>query len=259
VPASGPRPIVQANPEPVVAVMEPPAAAPAPMVVKRSPHPSLREQLLKPGWKYAAAGLTVLVLLMVLPLLFPAATTKGEPAPSETPRKPPSEPRPGPRKWDGVVREFLVIGPMWRNSTVAQQVEEDPKSDGVYLDRFGQEYRWRAQKGDDTGTLTIATGFAARPSVLFALVHVHAPRQGKATIISGAADASRVWVNGVEVLETTQVRIQPRTETDKVNISLNAGWNSILVRLGARGDRPFEYYLSVESADSLRPALRPES
>src|SRR5262249_27413864 len=203
---------------------------------------------------YIALGVAALAAAIGFPLFAPAPATQGD-APVAAKPSPTKE---EPKVWDGVVREFLVIGPLGRDSEIPWQIEEKPLPDAVYEDD-GEVARWKPQRTDGRCLLMVPTGFVWKPAVLFAQVHIQAPSACKVKMLTSSADVQRVSVNGEVVHEWSAVRPQPKPDDDRFDVNLRAGWNQILVRLQARGRRDFEFYLSFKDASRLRPALKPKS
>lgn len=229
---------------PVAAILE----EPRPVLIER---PAARPRR---RWRPLCVllALVSLAALIGFPLLTPAPATQGEtPAVDK-------QPPPEPVVWDGVVREFLVIGPFGRDSQLPVQIERDDDPSKVYQGD-GIEADWRAIRTDERGVLSIAAAAYPKPAILFAQVHIHAATACKVKMLTGSADMQRVRLNGFLVHEWTAPRPQPRFGDDRTEVNLNAGWNQILIRLHARGKRDFEFSLGFKEAGQLRAALRPAS
>src|SRR5205814_910260 len=122
------------------------------------------------------AGLAVGALLGY-PLLSPAPSSQGE-----TPEL--VEP---PKVWDGVVREFLVIGPLPRTSRLIWRLERNPDPAGNY-EEGDLRLRWEPQRVDERGALKFPSGEVLKPAVLFAQVQIYSPSACRAKLFSGSAD-----------------------------------------------------------------------
>jgi serine/threonine protein kinase len=202
-------------------------------------------------------GLIVLAAILAWPLVFPAKATHADHPPS----KPVEEVvQPVPKAWDGVVREFLILGPVGRFSDIPLQVADNSSPDATYRNFGDTPLRWRAHKADAKGALKVSPGpRLQRPYTLFAQVQVFSKTAQNVTMKAGAADAAVVKINGKQVLDTN-LAVHPNPRWDdykKEGVALKPGWNAVLVRLGARGNEDFEFYLAFEGKD-LRVALRPE-
>lgn len=240
------------------------------------PRPALAPETLslappraRPAEKKRRRGLVITLVLLgalavAVPFFVPPASSKGEPSSSGDKRSvedkkdlpKPVVPKPPPR-WDGVVREFLVVGPSRGEPRFVSQVERNPRPGAVYQDFAGDEIRWAAEKVDPDGALRTASLVIRRPTHFYAQVSVFAPTSRSIKIQIGAADAVRLSVNGEVVHDSLKVNPNPRPDQEKLTAELRQGWNQVLVRLSARGLQPYEFHLRFPDAEDLRIALRP--
>jgi serine/threonine-protein kinase len=258
------QPILEAQPSvnrptppprlPVVQVLEEiPQAVP---LSEKTP-PASRLPRSKTHWLCLVAAVVMLAITIAFPLLRPAPKTQGDASTSteSTQTGPESS-----KEWDGVVREFLILGPQGRDVIVPVEMLEDPLREDGLDGPTGSKFRWKAQKVDNQGALKVTSpGWQRKPSILFAFVQIYSPSNRKSKMLLGSADAVRIWVNGTSLLETQKVHAQPRPDEHEIDVTLKAGWNVVMVRLGARAVRPFELYLSFKGEPGLRAALNPES
>jgi serine/threonine-protein kinase len=240
---------------------------PAAVVVEEAPPRAVLVEPLPPSrprgrglkrWLCLALACCVLGPVLAFPVLAPSPRSKGEPAPTDIGRPdPPAPPGPVEPRWDGVVREFLVLGPFGRDSFLPFRIEKNPDPRAEYDGPGGLKLTWQTQKVDDKNALKMSPGWQRKPATLFVQVHVYSPESRKAKILLGTADAVRIWVNGEQLLDSYRVHPQPRPDEERLDVNLKAGWNRVVLRLGARGQRPFELYLSFKG-EQLRAAPRPE-
>jgi hypothetical protein len=239
------------------AVLEeaPPQAIPVAVAVAVAvvPPPKPRRRFNKASLVCVALGLLVLTAVLAWPLVFPATATQADP--STRPIKEPVKPK----GWDGVVREFLIVVPVGRYSDVPGQVLRNPDPEATYRNFAGPVFTWRAQKTNEAGALKVPSGVQlAKPSILFGQAHIYSRADQKVKVHAGVADDAKVWVNRIQVLDNVRaVHPNPRPDDYKLDVNLKAGWNTVLVQLGARDNKDFEFYLAFQGED-LRVSLRPE-
>jgi hypothetical protein len=259
------QPVVQAQPAvnrptpppriPVAQVLdEIPQAVP---LSEASPRPAPPPTRRKARWIWLVAAVAMLGITIAFPLLRPAPRSQGDDSSSGETTK--TEPQPS-KAWDGVVREFLILGPHPRDTIVPVELLEDPAGEDSLDGPTGNKFRWRPQKVDNQGALKVPSpGWQRKPSLLYAHIHIYSPSNRKVKMLLGSADAVRIWVNGKSLLESQKVYPQPRPDEHQLDVPLKSGWNVVMVKLGARAVRPFELYLSFKGEEGLRPSLKPES
>jgi len=128
----------------------------------------------------------------------------------------------------------------------------DPKA--TYDTLSGEKRSWKEMKTGASGTLRVLP-LLPGGRCTYALVYVHAPARQKASLLLGCSERARVWVNGKLVHEVDRAR-PARPDEDHLEVSLEKGGNTVLVKFGSRPRWPGELSLRV-LGDGLRTSLKP--
>jgi tetratricopeptide (TPR) repeat protein len=112
--------------------------------------------------------------------------------------------------------------------------------------------RWCSAPIADNGCLDLGALYPrAGDASVHALLRVYAPKERRAAVLLGGAGRLRVWLNGRPLHEADRGR--PPSADDAVPLTLRAGWNTLLVRVGLRpGADRLTFWLSGEPADRAR-------
>ena len=91
----------------------------------------------------------------------------------------------------------------------------------------------------------------------YALSYVYAPKVTDTVLLLGSDEAVAVWLNGTEIHRKAGFRsVGP--DSDAVPCQLQAGWNTVLCKIGQNG-WSWSLYLRFTDADGvLKYAVEPE-
>lgn len=120
----------------------------------------------------------------------------------------------------------------------------------VYVGADGKPARWtELAVTPGANCLDFLKLFRRDDSTGYAATAVRSPREQNGTLLMGADDTLKVWLNGVPVHEYTRPR-PARPADDAVPLRWRAGTNTVLVKVySARGDHQF--FLSCVGAEGL--------
>ena len=85
----------------------------------------------------------------------------------------------------------------------------------------------------------------------YALMRIYSPVSHPATLWLGSDDQARVWLNGKQIHESRGERAAI-PDSDAVPVTLNAGWNTLLVRV-TNQVREHALYARLAEVSSARP------
>ncbi|MHB0936992.1 MAG: TIGR03790 family protein [Armatimonadota bacterium] len=133
---------------------------------------------------------------------------------------------------NGWLRQWLVLGafPDPDYSGLTTPLIEEPTIEPSHGDRTG-DLQWRSLHADNNfvdfaGYLTPNTNALA-----YAHVYLHAPAATACSLVFGANDGIRVWVNGEQIFQQRVRRTAVDPDQNTVGITLRAGWNRLLVKV----------------------------
>lgn len=133
---------------------------------------------------------------------------------------------------NGWLRQWLVLGafPDPDYSGLTTPLIEEPTiepSRGNQVDTL----QWRSLAAEKNfvnlaGFLTPDTN-----AVAYAHVYLHAPATTACSLVFGANDGIRIWVNGEQVFHQRVRRTAVNPDQNSIGITLRAGWNRLLVKV----------------------------
>ena len=193
----------------------------------------------------------------------------------------------GPEKLPGSgwLRQWLVLGafPDPDYTGLTTPLIEEPTIEPSHGDETAG-LQWRSLYADNS-FLDFASYLTPNTNaVAYAHLYLHAPAATACSLVFGANDGIRVWVNGEQIFQQRMRRTAVDPDQNTVGITLRAGWNRLLVkvdqesggwgffmRLLAKGgkslkditfalDRPLEPGQAPppEPKEEPKPALEPE-
>ena len=116
--------------------------------------------------------------------------------------------------------------------------------------------RWTTPVEEGDGYLDFQDIRQPVASSAYATQHVYASQPQQVAFLMGADDAMRVWLNGQLVFAKTAAS-QLRIAEDVVLVSLQSGWNTVVVKLDNRGGSHGMYFqISRHARDLARGATR---
>lgn len=159
-------------------------------------------------------------------------------------------------------RGWLVIGPFKNTKKGGKYVgldtvyppETEFNPDAQYEGLDGRIVQWKEMEADENGILNLL-GLARKDAVAYARTGVYSKVKRKARLLLGSDDGVKVWVNGEEVHSINLQRGCVEDE-DKVEVTLKAGWNVILLKCEQR-EGGWELKMRVTSEEDLSYAAAP--
>jgi len=133
---------------------------------------------------------------------------------------------------NGWLRQWLALGafPDPDYTALTTPLIEEPTIEPSRGDRSG-ELQWRSLSAEKNyinfaGALTPDTS-----AVAYAHVYLHAPATTACSLLFGANDGIRVWVNGEQIFQQRVRRNAANPDQNSVGVTLHAGWNRLLVKV----------------------------
>lgn len=157
---------------------------------------------------------------------------------------------------------FWIVGPFDPDRAIAHPPETTTSHEAVYAPGKGlglpanAELRWQMQTANADGFVDMKALLKRDNITGYALTYVYSPKAQTAQMLLGSDDTARVWINGKHVHEHNTPRSAVPDE-DKVNVALQQGWNTVLLRID-NGAVDHGFYLRFVGED-LRLALRPSN
>jgi hypothetical protein len=154
------------------------------------------------------------------------------------------------------VREWQLIGPFPNVGDAGRDKELPPETEKVDLDKeydgIGGKVKWQLHKSE-TGRIGLDK-FFERPfnesNLAYAVCWVKCDKERPAVLATGSDDGIKVWINRKRQIDVGEQR-EAEPAKDIRKITLNAGWNEILVKVDNRFGR-WAFYLEVRDPDSER-------
>jgi len=133
---------------------------------------------------------------------------------------------------NGWLRQWLVLGafPDTDYTGLTTPLIEEPTVEPSHGDQVG-ELQWRSLYAENT---FVDFAFYLTPNtnaVAYAHVYLHAPATTACSLIFGANDGIRVWVNGEMVFHQRVRRTAVDPDQNTIGITLRAGWNRLLIKV----------------------------
>ncbi len=132
------------------------------------------------------------------------------------------------------IRDWLVVGPFDRDHDKDFGPETNLSAAASYDGQDGKA-TWKAAQAGADGLLNLRNVIAAKDNCLgYAWTVIDAPKDCEAQLRLGSDDGAKVWLNGKQVLDIKADRGLNR-DGDRVNVSLKAGANTLLVKVDQGG------------------------
>ncbi len=157
----------------------------------------------------------------------------------------------------GLALEFYVVGPFGNALAASYPPEKKPDPTASYPgDKPGVVLRWQAAQSEPSGLLDLGKIYKREKISAYALTHVYSPTDQKVEMLVGSDDTVRIWLNDKLVHEYAQDR-SARPDQDRVAVSLQAGWNRVLVKV-VNGTTDHGLYLRFTGGNGLRVSRTPQ-
>jgi hypothetical protein len=157
------------------------------------------------------------------------------------------------------VRKWQLIGPFANNGEAGRDhvfpVEKDKLDLDKEYDGIGGKVRWKLHESEnETGRIGLDR-FFERPfnesNLAYAVCWVKCDKEREAVLATGSDDGIKVWIN-------RKVKIDANVSRDAVpgkdvqKVTLNQGWNEILVKVDNRFGR-WAFFFELRDPDTERP------
>ncbi|HXX65482.1 MAG TPA: glycoside hydrolase family 172 protein [Bacteroidota bacterium] len=100
----------------------------------------------------------------------------------------------------------------------------------AYVGSGGQEVRWQPAKTRETGFLDLSLFRPSELVVAYAVSYISSPSEQKIPLLIGSDDGVKVFVNGKDVYRLFTNRAAA-PDQDTVWVTLDAGWNTLLLKV----------------------------
>lgn len=150
---------------------------------------------------------------------------------------------------DGYLPQWLVLGafPDPDATGLAQPLLPDETaiqpSHGMPTDQGSWQSVYAPRNFIDLGTCFSR----ATDAVAYAHVYLYAKHATPCTLVFGSDDGIRLWLNGTQAF-SLHVRRGADPNQNRLPVSLQAGWNRLLVKVD-QGGGPWGFYMRMESPD----------
>jgi WD40 repeat protein len=137
------------------------------------------------------------------------------------------------REMQWVISGWWVTGPYPDdlNQSYPPERNLDPHNQLGAVDQDGAAATWERVPVSACGFINFGARFEHAEHIsAYALMKIYAPQQRRVQILLGSDDLVRLWLNGVQLHERLQVR-RALPDSDAVSATLQAGWNTLLVRV----------------------------
>lgn len=136
---------------------------------------------------------------------------------------------------EGVIRDWLVIGPFpnpdSKGHSTAYPPESDLRTDAEYT-YYEQALKWKKVRVDDADGIVNLMDLKPNENVVaYGWATVESPVDRTATLFAGSDDSIKIWLNGKLVLDHLVDR-GLAVDQEQVPINLQKGTNTILLKCG---------------------------
>jgi putative membrane-bound dehydrogenase-like protein len=151
---------------------------------------------------------------------------------------------------------WLIAGPFENGADRAGLEKVFPPEKGIDLratyDGKSGKVSWRTIQAGAGNYFDLAAlhGSASPQSVSYLYRRIESPADQEATILLGADDGCKLWVND-ELVFTSRATRAAAPEQDSVKVRLKKGVNKVLLKID-NGNNPHGFYFSVESQEELK-------
>jgi len=154
----------------------------------------------------------------------------------------------------GWLRQWLVLGafPDPDYTGLTTPLIEEPTIEPSHGEQTG-DLQWRSLYADNN-FVDFASYLTPNTNVVaYAHVYLHVPATTACSLVFGANDGIRVWVNGEQIFQQRMRRTAVDPDQNTVGITLRAGWNRLLVKVDQEsGGWGFFMRLLAKNGKSLK-------
>ncbi len=144
------------------------------------------------------------------------------------------------------IAEWNLIGPFdapdMSYLQTAYPPEEEIDMSRVYEGKDGNRVGWIKMKAEPSGFMRLENRIApSERGIVYGLVYVYSPEKRKALMLVGSDDGVRVWLNDT-LVHTNPAYRGAYPDQDRISVTLNEGWNKLLIKV-LQGGGGWGYYV----------------
>jgi putative heme-binding domain-containing protein len=155
---------------------------------------------------------------------------------------------------------FHIVGPFdnGKNDAGLDEVfppekEKEPDLKATYAGKSGK-VGWRTVKPDAGGYFDLQAFYAPDSTNIVSYLwrEIESPAEQDATVLLGADDGCKLWVNG-KLVHTNREHVAAAPEREAVKVKLQKGKNRLLFKIN-NGNNPHGFYMTILSEQELKVA-----
>jgi putative heme-binding domain-containing protein len=158
---------------------------------------------------------------------------------------------------------FPIVGPFdnGKNDAGLDEVfppeqEQQPDLTATYAGKSGK-VGWRVVKPDAGGYFDLQAFYAPDSTNIVSYLwrEIESPAEQDATVLLGADDGCKLWLNG-KLVHTNRDHLAAAPERESVKVKLQKGKNRLLFKIN-NGNNPHGFYMTILSEQELKlPPLK---
>ncbi|HEV3144641.1 MAG TPA: PVC-type heme-binding CxxCH protein [Gemmataceae bacterium] len=154
----------------------------------------------------------------------------------------------------GIALEYFVVGPFVGDLRTPFPPEKSPDPKATYSgSKPDEKLAWKVVPVEPNGYLDLRAFFQRDLVAGYALTYVYSPTTQKVRMMIGSTGPIRIWLNDKQAYEFPDRRTA-KPDTDKVDVELASGWNSVLVK-SAGAPKDHGLYLRFAGGEGLRVSV----
>src|SRR5262249_46735200 len=151
----------------------------------------------------------------------------------------------------GMALEFVVVGPFVGDLRTPFPPEKSPDPKAAYpSSKPDEKLTWKAASVEPNGYLDLRAFFQRDLIAGYALTYVYSPKAQQVRMMVGSTGPIRISLNDKQVYEFADRRAA-KPDTDKVEVGLSSGWNTVFVK-SAGAPKDHGLYLRFADGEGLR-------
>ncbi|HLW64913.1 MAG TPA: hypothetical protein VKS79_06290, partial [Gemmataceae bacterium] len=151
----------------------------------------------------------------------------------------------------GIALEYLVVGPFVGDLRTPFPPDKSADPKATYSgSKPDEKLTWKVALVEPNGYLDLRAFFQRDLIAGYALTYVYSPKAQKVKMMVGSTGPIRIKLNDQQIYEFGDRRAA-KPDTDKVDVHLTEGWNTVLVK-SAGAPKDHGLYLRFADGDGLR-------
>lgn len=144
------------------------------------------------------------------------------------------------------IDEWNLIGPFDAPDMSYLQVAYPPEKDidpkRTYQGKEGARVKWEKMTAEPSGFMRLENRiFPSERGIVYGFVYVFSPDRREALMLLGSDDGVRVWLND-ELVHTNPAYRGAYPDQDRIPVTLEKGWNTLLIKI-LQGGGGWGYYV----------------